>query len=437
MGLALFERGRPVLAVAQGDAVTGDTPFRWGSITKTFTALGLLRLVEQGKLTLEQPLRDVISPGSFTNPWQRSHPITLAHLLELSAGFSDLSALEFNHNEPLTLQAALALNPGSRCALWPPGLQHSYSNSTPGLTAAAIEAVTGERFESFIQAQVLRPLGMANASLEPVPGLPGGFKADGKTPIPYWHMTFRSFGALNASVKEMAGFISVLLNKGYAPSVNPTQTDVAPILNQATMRRLFRAHTGLAGQQRLPVSYGAGSYGWVSHGHVFYGHGGDADGYRSRYGLLPRSGRGYLIVINVDNQPLLKRMQQEIEAFLTHDLPPSAALPAAKPGNLSQYAGTYYPASTRFAVESWQSGAAPRATVRIVGHELRFSWQSTETRLIPAPAPGQFRRPGDPLATVVFARDAGGSLFLQGQLGNFFSLNSAPCPGFIEVCVKQ
>ncbi len=439
MALVLFDQGKAKLVATWGDRVTADTPFRWGSITKTFTALALLRLVEDGKITLHQRVRELVEPGSFINPWQRTHPVRVEQLLELTAGFGDLSALEFNHNQPLTLRQALDLNPGSRRALWPPGLQHSYSNSTPGITALVVETVSQRRFEDFMRDEVLRPMGMTDASLEPVDGLPGGFQKDGITPIPNWHMTFGAFGALNASAAEMAQFLGVLLNRGQR---NPERTpDTHPVFTQATLDRLYRARTGLAGQAGLPVSYGAGSYGWVSHGHVFYGHGGDADGYRSRYGVLPIAGRGYAIVINVDNIRVLRLMRRRVEAFLTHDLsppnlsPPTAATPDDD-SDLARYAGVYYPSATRFGVERWRAGRAPRARIAATADGLTFTHEGRVTSLKPL-GNGHFRRPDDPVASVVFARDAEGSLYLQGQLGNFFNLNSSACPGFISVCGTQ
>ena len=429
MGLVLLDARRPVVIAAWGDEIDADTPFRWGSITKTFTAIGLLRLVEQRQMGLDTPLRTLVSDGTYYNPWQRTHPVRLGHLLELTAGFTDLSALEFNFNEPLSLAEAMQLNPATRRAAWPPGVQHVYSNSTPGLTALAIEAISDQRFEKFMREHVFAPLGMANATLEPVAGLPGGFKADGTTPIPYWHMTFRAFGAMNASTAELANALTALLNGGELP-------DGGRLLSKTNFGRLFRAHTGIAGEHRLPVSYGAGSYGWVSHGTVFYGHGGDADGYRSRYGLLPEAGRGYAIIINVDNIRLLRRMQRRIEAYLTRDLehPPTPTVAAAAS---EEYAGSYYPAGVRFGLEQWNAGKLPKATVTLAAAGLRFEYRGRVTSLLATPQAGHFRRPDDPVATVIFARDAAGSLHLQGELGNFVSLQLPPCPGFIPVCVKQ
>jgi len=430
LGLVIMDGRRPVIVSAWGTGVGAQTPFRWGSITKTFTALAMLRLVEDGRVTLADPVSRYLPAERFRNPWAETRPLRLLHLLELSGGFSDLSSVEFNYKEPLSLAQALALNPASRTCLWPPGLQHSYTNVNPGLTAAVIEQVSGRPFEDFLHSEVLAAMAMHGASLQPVAGLPGGFMADGATGIPYWHMTFRAFGALNASLAEMSRFMTMLLNDG--------RLDDRRVFARQTLAGLYHQTSGLAGDNGLAVGYGTGAYGWVSHGHVFYGHGGDADGYRSRYGLLPGAGRGYLVVINTDNRKLLGRLQQSIERALTADLPapvPPAAV-AEPRASLQALAGEYYPASARFGVDRWRAGLAPRAIVRVSKDGLIFARNGSRVALLPVGA-GRFRRPGDPVATVIFARDPAGTLYLQGELGNFVSLNSRPCPGFIPACDSQ
>ena len=59
----------------------------------------LAHLLEQQQLSIDTPLRSLLPAGAYQNPWQRTHPVRLAHLLELTAGFTDLSALEFNFND--------------------------------------------------------------------------------------------------------------------------------------------------------------------------------------------------------------------------------------------------------------------------------------------------------------------------------------------------
>ncbi|MCH8142842.1 MAG: beta-lactamase family protein [Proteobacteria bacterium] len=430
MGLVIMDDNQPAVVKVWGENVTTATPFRWGSISKTFTALALLRLVALHQVELDDEVRLHLPRGVYQNPWSETHPILLKHLVELTAGFSDLSGSEFNQNQPLTLTQALALNPASRVTHWPPGLQHNYSNLTPGLTSVVIEHVSGLGFEEFMKQQVLLPLAMANASFQPVAGLPGGFKVDGLTEIPYWHMTFRAFGALNASVAEMSNFLSVLLNNGV---LNDNQ-----VLDRSTVTALYHPQTSLGVAAGLEVAYAAGMYGWVSKGHVFQGHGGDADGYRSRYGLLPDSGRGYLIVINTDNPLLLRSLQKQIEAQLTTDLEKPVPLPAVTvaPEQLARYTGTYYPAAARFGVNRWQSGELAKIRISLQAEELLFSRGRRQVRLLPL-GDGRFRRQDDPLTTVIFVRDANGVLFIQGELGNFVKMNSPPCPAFINVCDSQ
>jgi CubicO group peptidase (beta-lactamase class C family) len=264
MGLVIMDHNQPALVSAWGDAITTQTPFRWGSISKTFTALALMRLVEQGKVALSDPVSQFLPAHTFGNPWAAEHPLLLLHLLELSGGFSDLSGAEFILKQPLDLAAALAVSPKTRTIRWPPGLQSSYTNVNPGLTAAVIEQISGQSFEEFVRTEVLSTLGMGAASFHPVAGLPGGFKADGHTEIPYWHMIFRAFGGLNASLEEMSQFLTMLLNDG--------KIDNRRIFAPETLAGLFRPRSGLAAAAGLEIGYGTGLYGWVSHGRVFYGH---------------------------------------------------------------------------------------------------------------------------------------------------------------------
>lgn len=422
-GLVILDHGSPVLIRTFGTA-TPTTPFRWGSITKSFTALAALRLARDHHLALTTPIRPLLGPGLYANPWASIEPVRLVQLLELSAGFGDLSRIEFSDNEPRPLWQALARGADERVTHWPPGLQHSYTNVPPGLTAAVIERVSGSSFEDYLDRAVLEPLGMPGAGLDPVPGLPGGFKADGVTTIPYWHMTFKAFGALNASIAEMARFAEALLNRGLV--------DGKPALPADLIDAFFTPSASLGAAAGLEVTYARGSYGWVRGGHVFWGHGGDADGYRSRYGLVRGHARGYLIVINTDDPRLLGRLRRTIEDALVADLPPHPSLAAAE-ADLDRYAGSYYPASARFGLDRWQRGEALHASIRAATDHLEFRRGAKRARLLPAGA-GRFVRPNDPAVTVVFVHDAAGHLHMQGELGNFVHLSGGSCPGFIGAC---
>ena len=225
-------------------------------------------------------------------------------------------------------------------------------------------------------------------------------------------MTYPAFGALNASLIEMANFMSALLNGGRVGKVQA--------IEPGNHRRLFQPSTGLAAQNGVQIGYGAGLYGRVRKGFVFFGHGGDADGYRSRYGLLPEAGRGYLIVINTDNPGLLRRIERLLESALTDDLPTNVAPPIAAidAQRRLEVTGAYYPTAARFGLDRWQSGKATQAEVRISDTGLVFIRGQRRTRLLPV-ADNLYRRKDDPQATVAFVQHSDNRLYLQGELGNY------------------
>ena len=438
MGLVILDQGRPVFVAATGRGTTTGSPYRWGSITKTLTALTMLQLLAERGVSLTDTvaghLSGMVAESSpapmptplFDNPWEAEQPLRLVHLLELTAGLPDLTASEFNDNTRLTLQEALARNANQRRLLWPPGLQHSYSNVPPGIAAAVIERISGLRYEQAVEQLVLAPLKMHGAGFERTDDLPGGFRADGLTEIPYWNMTFRAFGGFNASLDAMARLLETLLNGG--------QLAGRQVLNSAAVSRLFQAESSLGARAGLEVTCGAGLYGWVNGGHLFYGHGGDADGYRSRLGLLPSAGRGYLLVINSDNPGALRRLQKQVEAALTADLPQAEA-PEPVPTSaqaLSLLTGTYYPSSTRFQISRWRSGDRPTAEISIHRGALIFVKGNRRQSLVPM-GRNRFRRPGDPAVSVVFTPFED-SLYLQGELGNYVRVRPDGCPGFIPGC---
>ncbi len=410
VGLVIVDEGRVVSATAWGrtgnDAhprADADTFFRVGSITKTFTALAMLELVADGKVSLDTPLDTVISKNIVSNAWHTTHPIRIGHLLALTAGLADLSWKGFDHSDPapLTLEKALALEP--LITQWPPGTAHSYTNAAAGLTSAAIERLAGRPFEDFVDERVLRPMQMQEASLLPTTAvqarLARGYASDGVTELPYWHMLFRGFGALNATPAQMGQFLEHMLIRVAA---NP---------------HMLRAETTLAAKVGLTLGYGLGIYAAVRAGHVFYTHGGDADGYRSRYGLLPESGRAYFVIINADQPSTLERMRTAVEQHLIAGLPravppPDAALPIA---DLDRFTGTYYPTVTRFRLADWQAGRLQSAKVTRSDTQMWFRRGDSSIRLIAIDS-HRFRREADPVATLAFV-EAGQQMHLQGELG--------------------
>ncbi len=432
-GVALYTPEQGLWVNLSDTKLTRETPFRWGSITKSFTALTLYRAAEQKGLALSTPLHEVISPTLWRNPFAATDPIRLIHLAELNSGMTDLSSAEFNDNNVYSLKQALRRGRASRVSHWPPGSQHSYSNAVPGFSQAVIEALTEQSYEQALHRYALQPLGMHSAGVRPRKDLPGGYNPQGRALIPYWNMTFAAFGALNASVPEMASYLHALLHNGVRP-------DGQRAWSKQVQQQLLTPSSSLAARSGLPVGYAGGIYGRVRDGRLWHTHGGDADGYRSRIALLPAHRTGYVVVINSDNPSALRKMESAIEHALTSKLPRPTPPPQAKAGNpwLSSVTGRYYPSSTRFALTRWQQGQLQAADLVLEDGKLTWRRGRRRSQIIPLNN-GLARRPKDPQATLVFAVTAEDHTYLQGELGNFVRTHDAEgrvvaCPVWLPTC---
>jgi CubicO group peptidase (beta-lactamase class C family) len=134
--------------------VTADDPVRVASITKLVVALGVMRMVEAGKLDLDRDASDYLG-WRLRNPGYPETPITLRMLLSHTAGVRDAN----DYRVPLgkTVQGALA-DPKAWEAKHAPGKYFAYSNLNFPIIGSAMERVSGERFDALMQRLVLKPL---------------------------------------------------------------------------------------------------------------------------------------------------------------------------------------------------------------------------------------------------------------------------------------
>src|SRR6202140_3050737 len=167
-GVALVSRGELLWCGGIGEAdvaskrpVTCDTEFRVGSISKTFVALALLKLQEEGKINLEARLHDVAPEIPFKNRWEPTHPVRIVNLLEHTAGFDDMEFSEVynlrdRYDFPLLEVFKRFRKP--QAARWPPGTRMSYSNPGNAIAGYLIEKVTGMPFDQYSRETFLRAM---------------------------------------------------------------------------------------------------------------------------------------------------------------------------------------------------------------------------------------------------------------------------------------
>lgn len=409
---------------ATGEPVDSDTVFRIGSITKTFTSLAMLMAERDGAFRLDDPVQELLDKVPFVNPWEATDPIRLAHLLEHTAGLSDLSWEEMRHSDPkpISLEAGLAFRPGNRRAEWRPGEHSSYSNAGAGIAAYVLEHCTGRNFEGYVNAKLFEPLGMQSASFfldaPTQEGLATGYDTDGKSVIPYWHMLFRPFGAINMKPKHMAPFLQFMIHQGVYGGKRLLPTSV--------IKRLEGPQTTLAARTGLSYGYGLGNYAWYRNGLLFHGHGGDGDGYLAHYGYNRDTNMGYFIVITRFTHAPLRKMRNRIEDYITAGRKaPRGVRVRLKDSRKDALVGSYESATYRFL--DGPDGKVPRPeAIEVVREEDRlFTVTSRGIRRELVPVSDQhFRRPNQPEATIAITRDKEGRMVLQGDIGNFHKIRS-------------
>ena len=122
----LFSNAFGIANIDTKQKATNQTLFPMASITKTFTALAIMKLVKQGKLSLYDDLSKIAPEIVFINKWEKTNPVKIIHLLEHTSGFDDLRFNTFwNNNLNITELQAIKKCKNSMFCRWRPGEKRS------------------------------------------------------------------------------------------------------------------------------------------------------------------------------------------------------------------------------------------------------------------------------------------------------------------------
>ncbi|MEU8149694.1 serine hydrolase domain-containing protein [Nonomuraea sp. NPDC048901] len=146
---------------ATGEPVTADTPMALASLSKSFTSLAVLQLVEKGRVELDKPVRGYLPEFQMADP--RAADITVRQLLNQTSGMADSAFHEKSLPQPDTLQGSVRRLKDARLAS-KPGTAYSYHNTNYQVAARLVEVVSGEPFAGYLKTHVFTPLGMRNSS---------------------------------------------------------------------------------------------------------------------------------------------------------------------------------------------------------------------------------------------------------------------------------
>lgn len=286
---AVIRDGEPAESGGQGVArkgtdtpVTADTPFLIGSISKSFTALAVMQLVEAGDVELDAPAGDYVEALADT---PAGSP-TVRELLSHTSGFSTLQGNTV-HGDRTGGDDALANAVAALADITPayePGTRWEYSNTNYQVLGRLIEEVAGTTYQAYVTEHILEPVGMTASTV--ADGAIHPEMATGHTP---WFWTKRPLGetptdlatapqgGIIATAHDLALYLAMMMNG---------EDDVLSAAGKAQMMRAASA---------VSPFYG---FGWYVNGDGTVGHSGAVPGVETQATMAPGRDDAVVVLVN-------------------------------------------------------------------------------------------------------------------------------------------
>ena len=293
------------------DKPDADTVFRIASMTKSFTAMAILKLRDEGKLALDEPAEKYVPElASLKYPTTDSPKITVRHLLTHSTGFPEDNPWGDQQLATSDEQLSTMLRSGIPFSN-APGLAYEYSNYGFMILGRIVQNVSKMPYADYVTANILRPLGMTSTTLEPskVPAdrLAHGYRWEDerwKEEKQLAHGAGGAMGGMLTSVNDLSRYVSVYLS-AWPPHDGP---ETAPIKRSSLreMQQLWRpAGASVARDQAGAIQLTSGGYAYglrVSQSCAFrtiVSHTGGLPGFGSIMQWLPDYGVGIVAFGNL------------------------------------------------------------------------------------------------------------------------------------------
>jgi CubicO group peptidase (beta-lactamase class C family) len=312
--------------------VSSSSVFRIASMTKSFTAMAILKLRDQGKLRLDDPVHLYIPELNKTRyPTKDSEPITIRHLLTHGAGFPEdnpwgdrqLADTDKELTDFIMGQISFSTAPGTA---------YEYSNLGYAMLGKIITRVSKKPYQQYIREQIWLPLGMKNAAWEyadvPAEKLAHGYRwQEGRwleetllhdTPDGSWG----AMGSMMSSVEEFASYMLLHLN-AWPPSdameAGPVRRSSVREMHHPWRIISLNAAYAYASGRPCPTAT-AYCYGlrWTRDcdGRTFIAHSGGLPGFGSHWQVMPDYGIGVVALANRTYSPMSALNMQILDTLV-------------------------------------------------------------------------------------------------------------------------
>jgi CubicO group peptidase (beta-lactamase class C family)/D-alanyl-D-alanine dipeptidase len=268
---------------------TAATVYRVGSVSKLFTDMAVMQLVERGKVDLDAPVTRYIPEFAPHNPF--GDAITLRELMAHRAGLVREPPVGnyFDDSSPSLKATIDSLN--QTTLVFRPGTHTKYSNAGVAAVGYALENVTGQAYPGYLKASLLAPLGMNQSSFAPDPALLAHlangsmWSYDGlQFPAPGFQLGEGPAGAMYSTVTDLGSFVSALFAGGKA-------------ISQQSLREMWTPQFASPGD---PAAFGIGFRLSSLDGEREVGHGGAIYGFATQLAALPDRKLGVVVTIAMD-----------------------------------------------------------------------------------------------------------------------------------------
>lgn len=295
-GKVLFEKGYGYSDVEKKTPVSPqDTLFRPGSISKTFTWTAVMQQVEQGKLNLDADVNQYLD---FKIPPTFGRPTTLRDIMTHRSGFEETIKDLFVAEQKFLTPMAQYLPSHLPKQIFAPGTIPAYSNYATTVAAYAVQRVSGQDFNDYLDERFFKPLNMTRATFrQPLPEslkpfMSNGYDLGSGKPKHFEWVEVAPAGSLSASAESMAHWMIMHLQNG--------RYGDAQILKPETAIQMH------ARQEGWPASMNAmclGFYEQNLNGHRVISHGGDTELFHSDLFLILDSNVGLFVSYNSAGRP--------------------------------------------------------------------------------------------------------------------------------------
>jgi CubicO group peptidase (beta-lactamase class C family)/D-alanyl-D-alanine dipeptidase len=270
-----------------------QTVYRIGSVSKLFTDIAIMQLVERGELNLDAPITDYLPDFRPRNPFATA--ITLRQLMSHRSGLLREPPVGnyFETSEPSLAATVRSLNDTE--LVFAPNTHTKYSNAAIAVVGYLLQARSHQPFATYLKSSVLDRMGLTHSSFEPDPNLIGNLaKAemwtyDGlKFDAPTFQLGMAPAGSMYSTVTDLGHFLSVLMADG--------QTDRGALLKPATIEQMWSPQFPNPGGRVFGLGFMVRSLD----GHRLVGHGGAIYGFATTLDLLPEDKVGVVVIATKD-----------------------------------------------------------------------------------------------------------------------------------------